>query len=267
MKNRADEIKRRHEARKKQRRQTGRFNQRPAVFHASDEAGDRLLTNSPYSDGEKGKPGGHPLARKEWMALRMMVAVALFLGVGILFKNPAPAFGDARAFIQKVFQTEFQFAMVADWYKDQFGEPLALFPTPKDNEMKAGERRNSGYAVPVSGTIGTIKETFADNGQGIMVETASHSTVQAVKQGMVSFVGKKPKKPELGKVVVIQHYDGSVSWYGKLKTVDVELYDFVKRGEKIGTVMPSEDGESGTFYFALKQGDTFVNPLKVIDFE
>lgn len=265
MKDRTEEIKRRHKERKKQRLHSDRLRNRPTYFREPETRDDEFPVYLKDA-GEDRDHGGHPFTSKEGLVLRVMVAAALFLGVGILFKNPTPAFDGARAFIKDTFHHEFQFALVSDWYKKQFGEPLALFPKSNGSkeEMKAGQA-NPGYAMPVSGTATTVTKTFTDTGKGIMVETgSSKAVVEAVKQGFVTSVGEKPG---LGKTVVIQLPDGSEAWYGKLAKVDVKLYDTVEAKDKVGTVTAAKDGKSGTFFFALKKGDSFVNPLKVIHFE
>lgn len=265
MKDRAEEIKRRHQERKKQRLHSDYLKNRPTYFQQQETRDDEVPVYLKDPDDDRINQG-HPLASKQRFILRVMVAAALFLGVGILFKNPTPAFDGARAFVKDTFHHEFQFALVSDWYKKKFGEPLALFPKPNDSkdEMKAGQA-NPGYAMPVSGTATTVTKTFTDTGKGIMVETGtSKAVVEAVKQGFVTSVGEKPG---LGKTVVIQLPDGSEAWYGKLAKVDVKLYDTVEAKEKVGTVTAAKNGKSGTFFFALKKGDSFVNPLKVIHFE
>ncbi|HET7578813.1 MAG TPA: M23 family peptidase, partial [Bacillales bacterium] len=178
MTNRADEIRKRHKERRKRRLQTEQFKDSSSDFQKSE----RLRDEFPASRDSSSE--GHPLVRKEGMILRVMFAAVLFLVVGILFKNPAPALDQARSFVKETFRNEFQFAMVSDWYKEKFGEPLALLPkgNDSDKEMKASKTKAPQYAVPVSG--GTVTATFADTGQrGIMVETGSNATVEAVKQG------------------------------------------------------------------------------------
>lgn len=67
---------------------------------------------------------------------------------------------------------------------------------------------------------------------------------------------------------MIQHADGSETWYGHLGTISVKLYDFVEMGKEVGTAQASdEDEQKGLFYFAIKQGDQFIDPIQVISFE
>jgi stage IV sporulation protein FA len=257
MKNRADEIRKRHQERKKQvpHREKGQTVYLP-------EFGEREDYFPYYKNGgheENAKP--HPLFKKERVLIRIMAAVCLFLVIGILFKHPNPNLSEARAYVNNVFQEEFQFAVVSQWYEDQFGKPLALFPPTGEDTPKQNENGEPNYAVPVAGTV---LQTFEDNGKGIMLETVGNTAVEAVEQGYVHFIGKKD---DLEKTVIIQHPDGNESWYGQLESIDVNMYDYVKKGAKLGTVTAAENGKSGTFYFALNQGGDFVNPLKVISFD
>lgn len=260
MKNRTEEIHKRHQQRKRQRmNRTFREEERTIYMPETGEREDHFPL---YRDsgGESGNRS-HPLFKKERVLVRIMAAVCLFLVIGVLFKHPSQNLNEARSFVNDVFHKEFQFAMVSNWYEEQFGQPLALLPSGDENTAAKDETTQLNYALPANGTV---LQSFEDNGKGIMVETVDKTEVEAVKQGMVIDINNTDS---LGKTVIIQHPDGNESVYGKLKTVNVDLYDYVKRKAKIGTVSPSEDGESGTFYFALKQGGTFINPIKVINFD
>lgn len=265
MKTQTADVRRRHQERKRQRKRSEYSQKKPVVYHESGERDDHLSVYHPRLEDSHNRGNNRGFVRKQWIVFRVMIAAVLFLAVGVMFKSPAPVLEDARGFVKNTFQNEFQFAMVGDWYQKQFGEPLALFPKLKDKgETKVDTEESPNYAEPVSGTV---TKDFADTEKGITIQTKGKEPVKAVKQGMVNFVGTDTEHPELGKIVKVGHPDGTESWYGKLENVNVKLYDFVKGKEKIGTVTPSKDGKSGTFYFALKKGDTFINPIQVISFD
>ncbi|MCY8252128.1 stage IV sporulation protein FA, partial [Bacillus inaquosorum] len=48
--------------------------------------------------------------------------------------------------------------------------------------------------------------------------------------------------------------------------VDVALYDFVDKGKKLGSIK-LDDHNKGVYYFAMKDGDKFIDPIQVISFE
>jgi stage IV sporulation protein FA len=254
MGNRADEIRKRI-ARRKRQRQIHYQQPRQVFLEYTDEekyGGQSVITYDGYSSRDS-----HPLFHKEIFLLKTFLSVCLVLITAILFKNSSADLEPARNFVKSAMEQEFQFAAVSNWYEKQFGKPLALLP--KEEKQNSGEGMH--YAVPASGKV---LENFAANGQGVMVETGKEAAVEAMNEGIVIFAGTKDK---LGKTVVIQHADGTESWYGNLGTISVKLYDFVEMGKTVGKAMNNADNTKGIFYFAIKQGDRFIDPIQVISFE
>jgi stage IV sporulation protein FA len=206
---------------------------------------------------EESKENVHPLFRKEVFLFKILCSACLVLVTAILFRNPAPSLGQARTAVQTTMHQEFQFASVSKWYENQFGKPLTLLPSSK-TKTNAGEQN---YAVPASGKV---LQSFKSNGQGILVQTNINAPVDAVNEGVAIFVGKKA---DLGNTVIIQHADGTESWYGNLGDISVALYDYVKKQQKIGIVKNGKDGKYGDFYFAFKKDEKFVDPIQVISFD
>ena len=85
----------------------------------------------------------------------------------------------------------------------------------------------------------------------------------SVLDGTVIFAGNKEN---YGKIVIVQHADGSESWYGQLKEIYVKNYDQVKAGQALGVVNPT-GVDTGEFYFAIKKDEKFIDPVQVISFE
>ncbi|RAK21393.1 stage IV sporulation protein FA [Anoxybacillus vitaminiphilus] len=255
MGNRADEIRKRIAKRKRQRQQIHYQQQRHAFFELADEekyGGHSLITYDDYSNKDS-----HPLFHKELFLLKTFLSVCLVLITAILFKNSSSHLEPIRSFVKSTMEQEFQFAAVADWYEQQFGKPLALLPKEGQQERNKGVQ----YAVPA---FGRVLESFDVNGQGVMVETGMEASVEAMNEGIVVFAGIKDK---LGKTVIIQHADGTESWYGSLGKISVKLYDFVEMKKEVGKAMNNEDNTKGVFYFAIKQGEQFIDPIQVISFE
>lgn len=259
MSNRANEIRRRIEKRKRARH-SGPANPRKTnpPYLVSDEERFGGSTYSSFDGGGSGD-GGHPLFRKEVFLFKILLSAILVLSIGIIFKNQSPTFENVRHIVSSTLETEFQFAAVTEWYKDTFGSPLALIPI-NQNKEKVDTPAPGKYALPAAGKV---TETFEANGQGIIVETDSE-VVEAMNAGNVTEVAVKGN---LGKTVVIQHSDGSETWYGNLGSVEVKLYDYVEKGQEVGKVQDPKDNEKGTYYFAIKQDETFIDPIQVIKFE
>lgn len=192
-----------------------------------------------------------------------MIAVILFLCVGILFKNGSTQLEPVRQFVSNAYSEEFQFAAIANWYEKQFGQPLALLPKNSDVAYQPEDEEDSPvYAAPASGTI---REDFSENGRGILVETDIDAEIEAAKGGIVIAVGEGEEG--VGKHVIVQHYDETESTYGMLNDIYVNIYDHIQAGRVIGTASENEQGETGIYYFALKKGDSYINPSDVISFE
>ncbi|WPZ17545.1 M23 family metallopeptidase [Geobacillus subterraneus] len=255
MNRRVREMKKRIERRRKERQYRSNKRKEPEWGIADEERyGLPVVTYDRYSFESE----SHPLFRKEWFLFKTLIAACLVLVTAILFKHPSASLEPARQFVARTMETEFQFAAVSAWYEKTFGEPLAFFAPKKETKTETA----SSYAVPVSGRV---LESFDENGQGVMIETVSEAKVEAMKEGIVTFAGTKEK---LGKTVIIQHADGSETWYGHLSTISVKLYDFIEMGKEVGTAQASDkDKQKGLFYFAIKQGDKFIDPIQVISFE
>lgn len=229
----------------------------PLVFGRHEEARDEPDFYF-YQDGQ--------MEQKKFSADRFMlktfIATTLFFAMAILFKNEWTQMEPVRQFVKESYEKEFQFATIANWYESQFGRPLALIPF--ETNMALGELENTpelAYAVPASGTIA---ENFETNGTGIIVKTEPKASVEAAKAGFVFFIGEEE---EIGKAVGVQHYGGGESWYGMLENINVKLYDHIEIGTAIGSVSLDEEGGTGMYYFALKQGETYIDPIDVISFE
>ncbi|WP_368503663.1 peptidoglycan DD-metalloendopeptidase family protein [Alkalihalophilus sp. As8PL] len=220
-----------------------------------------------YMEPTAYKSSAPPLKKgQDFFLIRAMIAVCIFLIIAIMFKTGAPQFEGTRQFVKSSYEQEFQFAAVANWYENQFGRPLALLPERSDvalGDLNEEEpEAEMVYAVPASGVI---SEGFEQNGKGVYIETGVDISVEAAKGGYVITVGGVDDE-ELGKVVVVQHYDGTESVYGLLEDIKVNMYDHIQAGHEIGSVSINEEGR-GVYYFALKQGDQYIDPSDVISFE
>jgi stage IV sporulation protein FA len=258
MSSRADDVRRRMMKKKKERERMEKMS--PGRFLISEEERHGFDRTPSYDIGPG--DGNHPLFKKEVFLFKVLASACLVLIVAILFRSPAEKAVTIQNYVKHTMEQEFQFAAVSDWYEEQFGKPLALLPaknTGEPDDQKVLEETE--YALPASGKI---LEDFSDNGQRIMIETGKGAGVEAMDEGLVHFVGIKDG---FGKTVIVQHADKSETWYGNLDGIDVNLYEYISKGTKVGTAMDSSDGTKGSFYFAIKKGDDFIDPVQVIKFE
>lgn len=252
MNRRAEEIKKRIAKRKQKRMgsiQTSKINHLPF-------AEESFEAEAPFFVETDGNTKVfHPLFRSHIFISKILISACIVLAVGILYKNEGEEFLKARKMVETAMEKEFNFALVSKWYEEKFGHPLAI-SLPKKEEKK----KNAGqYAVPATGKV---LESFQDNGQGVMIET-NKKMVEAMNEGIVIEAGEKE---DTGLTVVIQHADGIETWYGHLEKINVALYDFVETGKPVGNVKQNSNHQ-GTYYFAIKKGDAFIDPSQVISFD
>ncbi|ADU31280.1 M23 family metallopeptidase [Evansella cellulosilytica] len=237
--------------------------QLPLTMKHDEEREEHFYT---YGDNKQASQyDGQSFFKKDRFIMQVLASICLFFTIGIISQTQSPSMEGVREYVNNSFQNDFQFSAVAEWYEDAFGRPLALIP----NDMHVGAPGDFNndeeiYAMPATGTV---QESFQQNGRGIYVETSADATVEAVRSGQVRIIGED-EAGEWGKVVVIRHNDGTESWYGNLENISVQLYETVERGELIGGVTPHEEKEAtGVYYFAFRDGDTFIDPSEVISFD
>jgi stage IV sporulation protein FA len=128
MSHRADEVRKRIAKRKNDRglSNDNEMSKRTSLF-LSDEERYGAYSPPTYEGGPDNGKGGHPLFRAEVFMFKILFSAVLILITAIVFKNGSPMFEQARSAITYSLEEEFQFAAVSSWYRDQFGEPLALF--------------------------------------------------------------------------------------------------------------------------------------------
>ncbi|MDX8359421.1 MULTISPECIES: M23 family metallopeptidase [Bacillaceae] len=254
---RADEIRKRIAKRKKDRGIRPPRDQ-PSTEMFRDEHHKVPMPNSSFQNESNDI---HPLFQKEKFMFKVLFSICLVLIVAIMFKNESDTFKSGRDFVTGTFQQEFQFASVSAWYEDIFGKPIALLPERNIAGEDKTEFSDFEYAVPASGKV---LQGFETDGQGIVIETVSKTEVESMDDGWVSFAGKKEG---LGKTVIVQHANKTETWYGNLQSISTEMFKFIEKGEVIGDVMEDSDQTKGTYYFAIKKGTEFIDPIQVISFE
>jgi stage IV sporulation protein FA len=260
MKSRTEEIRRRIAKRRRDMDKSATSTKRNQVLPGDVEKyGFSQLVS--YEGGGRDEET-HPLFRMEFFLFKLLLSACLVLVIAILFHNQSDSLDRTRNMVTKTMENEFQFATVTNWYEDKFGKPLALLPF-NEKKQPAEKVSEQEYAVPASGRV---VENFVKNGQGVMIETGKGTQVKAINEGMVKFAGNWEG---LGKTVIIQHADKTESWYGDLEDIKVNSYEYIEKGKEVGTVSTSnsEDKAKGSYYFAFKKGDNFIDPIQVIHFE
>ncbi len=147
---------------------------------------------------------------------KSLIVVVIFLGCLIFIRQSDK---NKESFNKIVYQNSLSFAKIYDFYHKYLGDFIP-FKNTKEADTKVVSDEKISYS--------SIKE-YKD---GYELEVSSMYPVPVIKAGIVI----EQKKDNLyGNMVKIQDKDGSVITYGNLSSVDVKLYDYVKRSEIIGS--------------------------------
>ena len=143
-----------------------------------------------------------------------------------------------------------------------------------EENMRAYEEvlRQHGYTPtiwPVDGTLeggfGGRRNPFGGPGYefhtGQDIEAPMGTSVIAGARGQVSFVGWQNG---YGQLVVIDHGGGLSTRYGHLSHIDVDLGQFVSRGQLIGKVGSTGRSTGPHLHYEVRINDQPVNPLQYL---
>jgi stage IV sporulation protein FA len=144
-----------------------------------------------------------------------------------------------KLFYENVFETYFNFSKINQTYEKYFGSSIP-FSGIINNETKSVFSETLTYKS---------KEKYED---GVKLTVENEYLVPILESGMVVFIGDKDN---YGKTVIIQQIDGKDVWYSSLENINVNLYDYVEKGNLLGEV---ED-----CYLTL----VFKKDGKVLDYE
>ena len=140
---------------------------------------------------------------------RVLISLCLLIICLILIKVSPKA----KDFIKtKVFNSAFNFSLVNKYYEKYFGSL---------NINKSVDSQT------VSGQISYEEgEKYLD---GVSVKTLGNN-VHAIESGIVIFKGNKDGYND---TVIIQTSNGYDMWYGNLKNINVNIYDYVNKNDLI----------------------------------
>lgn len=118
------------------------------------------------------------------------------------------------------------------------------------------------FAWPVAGA--TLSSSFGERWgrahKGVDL-VSGNRTIQAADAGVVTFAGVQSG---YGNVVIVDHRNGYVTYYGHLKSISVSSGQRLAQGGKIG-IMGNTGRSTGThLHFEIRKNGTAVNPLKYL---
>ncbi len=144
--------------------------------------------------------------------LKTFVTIVLFLITIIVLKNNDYL---KKGFYNYIYEDNISFALINKTYQKYFGN---IFPIKtKDTEKVFSEK--------------LVYNSTSKYKEGIKLEVDNNYLVPNQENGLVIFIGEKEG---YGNTLIIQQTDGVDVWYGNLKEINVDLYDYVEKGSLLG---------------------------------
>ena len=85
---------------------------------------------------------------------------------------------------------------------------------------------------------------------GVKLTVDNNYLVPTINEGMVIFVGEKEN---YGNVIIIEGIDGINIWYGNMETTTIKLYDYIDKGNYLGTT------KDNTLYLVYEKDGNILN--------
>ena len=149
--------------------------------------------------------------------IKSLIVVLLFLLSMIFIRQNDK---NKKIFKEKVYNNSLSFAKIYNLYSKYLGDALPFKDTIKDDTKKVSNEKI---------TYSSIKK----EGDGYLLEIPSNYTLQSIKSGIVIEVKKDDKYKN---IVKIQDKSGVNITYKNLNEVEVKLYDYVEKGEILGSI-------------------------------
>lgn len=150
--------------------------------------------------------------------VKSLIVIVLFLGSLIFIRQSDQ---NKKKFENIVYNNSLSFAKIYSIYNKYLGDAL-----PFKNTFEETTKVVSNEKITYS--------NIEKENNGYMLSVSSAYTVSSVKSGIVI---EKKKNEEYGNIIKIQDKDGLNITYGCLDEVEVDLYDYVEKGELLGNAV------------------------------
>lgn len=201
---------------------------------------------------------GQKTKKKSWkykILIQSVIAAGLFLGTTLIHQQPY-ASSMVKSVVTSIWEKDLNFVVVSNWYKQVVGNDPSILP------VFSKQKEVAPTAIWKAPAKGKLLLPFTTDRNGIVIHLLQNDPVKAAADGWVSFVGKKEG---LGETVIIQHKDGSETWYGFLEKLSVKQKAVVKQGDSIGKTATKK--EQHFVYFAIKKNNKWIDPVGVVKIE
>lgn len=164
------------------------------------------------------------------LSKQVLVCVILLLVGLIVLKYDKQNSNKIHKFL---YENNISFASINKAYQKYFG---SIFPKNKNTQKVFDEKLEYNEA-----------NIYKD---GVALTTKDNYLVPIIESGIVIFVGEKEN---YGNTIIIQGEDKKNIWYGNLTNINVNLYDYVTKGEFLG------EASNNTLYLVYEQDGKYLN--------
>lgn len=126
-------------------------------------------------------------------------------------------------FYKYVYDTNFEFAVVNQWYQKTFGSSI-----PFQDMFQVSTQTVFQEKLNYS--------NIQDYQDGAELEVSSLYLVPVYESGLVVFIGEKEG---YGQTVIVQQINGVDLWYGNVNA-NVSMYDYVEKGSLLGNCLDTK---------------------------
>lgn len=167
---------------------------------------------------------------------KILVCIMLFLSGLIVVKIDK---NNGSKIYKYLYNNNISFAKINELYDKYLGGVLPF-------------KKNSSVKEVFSETLKYKNINIYED--GVSLEVEDNYLVPSLDKGVVVYIGDKDS---YGNTVVVQQIDGVYVWYGNMDSIDVSLYDYVKKGELLGEV-------SKKLYLVFQDGEEFLDYKKYL---
>ncbi len=116
-----------------------------------------------------------------------------------------------------VYNKNISFAVLNKWYIEKFGDLFPINPFKETTTEVFDEKLN--YT------------SYSDYKDGVLLNIENNYLIPFIDDGIVIYKGNKK---DYGNVIIVENSDGLNIWYCNIKNDNIELYEYIKKGEYIG---------------------------------
>ncbi|WP_242403906.1 M23 family metallopeptidase [Paenibacillus pini] len=197
---------------------------------------------------------------------RLLFSSLLFVSIWGVFRMNQPWSLQVQQYVMQSLNHEMDFKAAEAWYESHLGKAPSFIPIFKQTPSSPLKVNTS--ASTISPIQGKIVQSFAVNLKGVEIEPDQVSNgalqVKSVETGRVLDI---TGNSDTGLSVTIQHVNGITATYGHLGESILQKNDWVQAGDAIGKLTELSDGQTPTLFFAIKEGNRYVDPAEVISID